>query len=114
MDFLKRIIHKTHGVTLTGGEATLHPAFSFLIVGELPPNCIALLSNGSTLSKIPNEILSRLGHIQISLYGCTEEEYASFAKSNQFMDVIEGIHRVVAMELSHEIAIILRSSNINL
>lgn len=113
VSFLKKIIHKIHGVTFTGGEATLHPAFSS-IVNELPLNCIALLSNGSYLSKIPSETLSRLGHIQISLYGCSEEEYVTFAKSNHFMDVINGIRKVVNLGLSHDVAIILRPSNINL
>lgn len=113
ISFLKKIIDKTHGVTLTGGEATLHPAFSS-IVNELPRNCIALLSNGSYLSRIPSETLSRLGHIQISFYGCTDEEYVLFAKSNQFKDVVDGIRKVTSMGLSHDIAIILRPSNINL
>ncbi|MCR5374303.1 MAG: radical SAM protein [Lachnospiraceae bacterium] len=72
--FLKEMINKIHGVTLTGGEATLHPAFSD-IVQELPQNSIALLTNGSYLNKISDETLLRLGHIQISLYGCDEEEY---------------------------------------
>lgn len=113
VSFLKKIIDKIHGVTLTGGEATLYPAFSS-IVNELPTNCIALLSNGSYLSMIPNETLSRLGHVQISLYGCTEEEYVLFAKSTRFNDVVDGIRKVVNMGLSHDIAIILRPSNINL
>ena len=110
--FLKEMINKIHGVTLTGGEATLHPAFSD-IVQELPQNSIALLTNGSYLNKISDETLLRLGHIQISLYGCDEEEYVMATKANCFEKVIDGIRRVTKMGLSHDIAVILRPSNID-
>lgn len=104
---------KIYEIQLTGGEATLHPYFND-IVNALDVPSLTLLTNGSRLYKMDDSILHKLTGIQISLYGCTENEYSKYAFSNDFKNVCKGIKRASALDIELTVAIILRKSNLDI
>lgn len=109
---MKKIGDKIYSIEITGGEATLHPRFSEL-VSKLNVPSLSLLTNGSQLHKIDNSTIQKFTSIQISLYGCSREEYLKFASTDQFDNVCVGIKKIVDLGISLTVAIILRKSNIN-
>lgn len=113
ISFINKIGNKIYQIEFTGGEATLHPDFS-KIIESTPDNVAILLTNGSMLTELPAGVFKKLVHIQISLYGCSAEEYKAYAYADKFDAVCEGIRRLTSLSIPCTVAIILRPSNINL
>lgn len=109
---IKKLENKIYSVEITGGEATLHPHFDYLI-SKLNMPVISLLTNGSQLQKIDDFVLEKFSSIQISFYGSSKEEYEQYALSDQFDTVCMGIKKVKTLGIPLTVAIILRKSNIN-
>ncbi|MBQ1871506.1 MAG: radical SAM protein [Lachnospiraceae bacterium] len=101
-----------YSIDLTGGEATIHPEFTE-IVKMLDGPKLHLLTNGSRLADLDNEILKRFEIIQVSLYGKSVEEYLKFAQNIGFKKVCDGIKRVTDMKIPLVIAINLREDIID-
>ena len=101
-----------YSIDLTGGEATIHPEFNE-IVKMLDGPKLHLLTNGSRLAGLDNEILKRFEIIQVSLYGKSVEEYLKFARNIGFKKVCDGIKRVTDMNVPLVIAINLRDDVID-
>ncbi|MCR5345464.1 MAG: radical SAM protein [Lachnospiraceae bacterium] len=96
-----------YSIDLTGGEATLHPKFNE-IVRKLEGPKLHLLTNGSRLVDVDDDILKRFEIIQVSLYGKSAEEYVKFAGNHGFDKVCKGIKKVIALQIPIVIAINLR------
>lgn len=103
---------KIYALEITGGEATIHPQFAE-IVSKLEAPSISLLTNGAQLNMYSTSTLKKFSSMQVSLYGCCEEEYRKYAVSTQFQDVCKGIKKAVNEGISVSVAIILRKTNIN-
>ena len=110
IDFINYLGKNPYSLELTGGEATLHPDFS-RIVRSFPDKTFSLLTNGSMLARLPEDVLKKLLHLQITVYGCTEEEYRTEACCPAFSDVCAGIKRVNELGVPNTVTIIVRSSN---
>ena len=106
----KDISGKTWHVEFTGGEATLHPDFEHIIEKASFPS-MALLTNGSRLSKISLDILKKFNNIQVSCYGASANEYQEYTKSGAFNSFCTGIKRLTAENIDTTIALILRKTN---
>lgn len=95
-------------VTLTGGEALLHPDFDeillFLEANHIEVN---LKTNGLLLSEERVSFLKahHLGSIQISLYGCDEDSYEKVTGHRAYTKTMAAIDRVHKAGIPLEIVI---------
>ena len=103
---------KVYCVEITGGEATLHPDLLEMVKSRSVQKLI-LLTNGSKISTMNEELINYIDGFQITLYGRNVEEYKRYAQTSNFEDVCNGIRRLVQMGKKLGIAIILRKSNID-
>lgn len=115
-ELIRNILHQLEGNTyyfdITGGEATLHPDFNEIVAMTNTP-VLALVTNGSNLVNVPDETLLRFKCVQVSMYGCTDDEYRKYACANRFNAVCEGLRKLVRLGIDTTVAIILRPDNIN-
>lgn len=68
----------TPNLILTGGESLLHPQIEEVLQMTTENFETSLLTNGFLLKGIDIELLKKLKHIQISMYGYDEESYYRF------------------------------------
>ena len=72
---IKHFAGKCKNIVLTGGEALLHPQIEEIIMKTTEKFEVSLLTNGLLLSRIDSNMLKKLVHIQVSLYGYNNESY---------------------------------------
>lgn len=98
----------TYEVTLTGGEALLHPDFDeiFLFLEKKNVN-ITLKSNGLLLDDTRVAFLQEhyVSGIQISLYGSDNDSYEAVTGQRVFNDVLNAIERVQKAGIRLEVVI---------
>lgn len=115
IDLVKKIFNtlkgKAYSVELTGGEATAHPQFSEIVAMSNFPK-LYLLTNGSNLENVADTTLKKLSHVQVSMYGQTDYEYRKYAKSCAFSAFLNGLKKLVKLNIPTTVAIILRKDNI--
>lgn len=105
------IADNVYSVDLTGGEALLHPNLATIVRASRVPE-LNLLTNGSLLTKVSPDILHLFDDIQISLYGCSENEYISTTRTHQFKNVCEGLRLIANENIPVTVTILLRQNNI--
>lgn len=110
-DIFNTLKGKTYSLELTGGEATTHPLFDE-IVSIAPFAKIDLLTNGSNICRLDNATLQKLSHVQVSMYGMTDEEYKQYARSCAFSEFCDGLKKLVQLSIPCSVAIILRKDNV--
>lgn len=105
------ISDRVYSVELTGGEALLHPSLATIVRASRVPE-LSLLTNGSLLTRVSLDVLHFFNDIQISLYGCSENEYISTTKAHHFKNVCEGLRLVANEGIETTVSIILRKNNV--
>ncbi len=110
-DIFDTLKDKTYSLELTGGEATAHPLFDE-IVAIAPFTNIFLLTNGSNICCLDNATLRKLNHVQVSMYGVTDDEYRQYAGVCAFSAFCDGLKKLVQMRIPSSVAIILRKDNV--
>jgi wyosine [tRNA(Phe)-imidazoG37] synthetase (radical SAM superfamily) len=79
-----------------GGEPMLHPDFGKIL--QKTKNLgfeTGIVTNGSKLTQLYNEIAEYANYIRISLDGPTQESHKKTHKVNDFNEIIEGIKKLV-------------------
>ena len=110
--FVERCAPHLYAVELTGGEATLHPAFEeFVEMINVP--ILNLLTNGSNISGISERTLLSFDQIQVSLYGVSRESYLRNAGIDAFDTVIHSLKRLVDIDAYTTVAITLQRNSYN-
>lgn len=114
-DLVKTILRtlngKAYSLELTGGEATVHPHFAEIVsMADFPK--LYLITNGSNITNIDDTTLKKLSHVQVSMYGCTDYEYQKYARSCAFSAFLDGLKKLVRLDIPTTVAIILRKDNI--
>lgn len=82
--------------TISGGEPTLHSCFSDIVSFCYSySKHIIVYSNGRTLSKLPEETLSKIERIIIPIYGdeATHNEYVR--NSNAYKETIDSVMKIL-------------------
>lgn len=109
---IEKFAGKTRQIQLTGGEPFLNPNISKYIEKLSNHFEIRVPTNGSLLLGVKRETLSKLNFVQISLYGCNEEEYlqftgapASFQKLKLSIEILNECHvsNILTVVLSKKI-----------
>lgn len=112
LTIIEQLSGKVCSLDFTGGEATLHPAL-YQIAKSSKVGRLCLLTNGSHLSTLPNEVLECFDFIQISIYGNSSSIYEKYSKSLQFESVCKGIDRTINHGIKCAVTIQLRPDVIN-
>lgn len=105
------ISDSVYSVDLTGGEALLHPNLTTIVRASGVPE-LNLLTNGSLLARVSPDILHLFNDIQISLYGCSENEYISTTRTHHFKNVCEGLRLIANENIPATVSILLRKNNV--
>lgn len=96
------------GVTLTGGEALLHPDFEeiFLCLEEKGVQ-VNLKTNGLLLTdeRVAFLVNHHLSSIQISIYGCDDESYERVTGRRVFSQVESAIERIKESGITIELVV---------
>ncbi|MFR3251938.1 MAG: radical SAM/SPASM domain-containing protein [Eisenbergiella sp.] len=101
-------------VLLSGGEPTLHPHLEQYIESLSKVCTVSMNTNGSVLRKISEETISKLAHIQISLYGIGNEEYfKNTGIIDGYENVMCGIRMLNRLKVDYTVAITLNRDTIN-
>lgn len=113
---VKEILSITNGKVrnfiFSGGEPTIHPNFTKYIDLFSEKANVSIITNGSTLYSMPNEIIRKIKQIQVSLYGCNNNEYESIVGCSDGYDrminsvkkaKMNGVKVVGALTLCDEI-----------
>lgn len=104
---------KSKQITLTGGEATLHPGINNIIKRLSKDFKVFLLSNGIEIMNIEEENLRLLSYVQISVYGTNEEEYELVTGEKiKFSLVITAIAKIVELNINHKVVIMVNNKTI--
>lgn len=95
-------------VTLTGGEALLHPDFDEILEFLDKENItVNLKTNGYLLSeeRMSFLIAHHVSCIQITLYGCDDDSYERVTGKRCFADIMAAIARVKASPIDLEVIV---------
>ena len=87
--------------TISGGEPTLHPCFNDIVSFCYSySKHVIVYSNGRTLSKLPEETLSKIERIIIPIYGdeATHNEYVR--NSNAYKETIDSVAKILNYDKS--------------
>lgn len=105
---------KTRQIQLTGGEPFLNSNISEYIEKLADYFEIRIPTNGSLLWHVDKTTLSKIGFVQISLYGCNEKEYFQFTgNENAFNNLKISISKLNECNVSNILTVILSKKNIN-
>lgn len=77
----------------TGGEALMHPQIVEIIEKTVKHFDVSLLTNGLLLSRLDNELIQKLVHIQVSLYGYDNCSYRENTGIENGFDMLKESYR---------------------
>ena len=111
--FFSKLDNKVEHIELSGGEATLHPNINNIIRHlKKYTKHISLLTNGSNISKLDDDVLKILSDIQITLYGYNSNSYYNFTNNKtSYDDVIKGLDIIEKKHVPIIVAIMLNKQN---
>lgn len=118
MDVIEYLCEKfssrVYEVQLSGGEPFCHPEITTILEKLLQHFRVSIVTNGTLLGHIDDEMLKKIRRIQVSLYGCNKEIFSKITNTggHLFENVGDAISRST---LSHEnqVTIILNDIVVN-
>ena len=92
---------QVYEVQLSGGEPFCHPEITTILEKLLQHFRVSIVTNGTLMGNIDDEILKKIRRIQVSLYGCNKDIFSKITNTggHLFENVGSAISRST---LSHE------------
>ena len=113
---IDKIIHNFSGVTplmqITGGEPLAHSNATEILDKLSQHFALTMVTNGTLLKNIPDNILLRFNNIQVSCYGNNETTYEQTAKrKNGYNLFLNGIKKLNKINANYSVSLVITKDN---